>query len=97
MRIQIDKQANIANAVQISHSAGAWASAIATPGDAAAWSNDDNESSGEKGALEIDMLWLGSGQMNPSPGNELRGGVISEAAVLGYYMRKKSVGELKPK
>lgn len=50
----IDAQAEFANSLQIAHSAGAWASLIAEPGDdSKAWANDDQENYAEKGALEI--------------------------------------------
>jgi hypothetical protein len=51
----IDERAKVANSVQIAHSAGAWASLIAEPGDSSkAWANDDYERYAEKGALEIE-------------------------------------------
>ncbi|HEY8287034.1 MAG TPA: hypothetical protein VIJ28_21800, partial [Chloroflexota bacterium] len=51
----IDVRAESANSLQIAHSAGAWASLIAEPGDdSKAWANDDQENYAEKGALEID-------------------------------------------
>lgn len=56
----IDAQAQLAESLQIAHSAGAWAGLIAAPGDdAKAWANKDQENYAEKGALEIEASVAG--------------------------------------